>query len=79
MAKRSKKLKWKKVRSGRRILGSIQEQGAVTLWKGSAKFGTGDSGVSGTKEQAVNNVLRTVSAGGTPDGFRRQFDVSVED
>jgi hypothetical protein len=73
----SRRPKWKKVRSGRRILGAIQEQGAVTLWKSNAKIGSGDYGVSGTREQAVNNVLR--SMGGTPEGYRRQFEVDVED
>jgi hypothetical protein len=75
----SRRPKWKKVRSGRRILGEIQEHGAVVLWKGNSRIGSGDSGVSGTREQAVNNVLRTLGLGGTPEGYRRQFEVDVED
>jgi hypothetical protein len=73
----SRRSRWKKVRSGRRILGAIQEQGAITLWKSNGKIGSGDSGVSGTREQAVNNVLR--SMGGTADGYRRAYDVDVEE
>jgi len=79
--KRKRTVKWKKIRSGRRVLGMIMplEGGPNHLWKGNSKIGTGDSGVSGTREQAVNNVLRTVSGSGTPDGYRRQYDVNVED
>jgi hypothetical protein len=79
VASRSHKLrpKWKKVRSGRRILGTIREDGAITHWKSNGKVGSGDYGVSGTREQAVNNVLKAM--GGTSDGYRRQFEVDVED
>ncbi len=79
-ASRSHRGHWAKVRSGRRILGMIQKMpSGVYLWKGTAKFSTKDGGVSESKEHAVNNVLKTVSGTGTPEGFRRQYEVSVEE
>ena len=67
-----KKRKWKKIRSGRLILGQIQHVGSGTyLWE--SKRGGKDRGISGNRENAVNNVLRDAGVS------RRQYEVSVED
>lgn len=60
---------WKKVRSGRRILGYFKVAGMIYLWKSKT---SGDSGVSGTREQAVNNIVRAAGLS------RRQYEITEE-
>lgn len=79
MKKKSYSKKYK-VRSGKRILGTIQPAGSGTfIWEATAKTSTRDRGISGTRDLAVNNILKSNSGGGSAEGFRRQFDVSIED
>ena len=79
--KKSKKSKWTKIRSGRRILGRIHHVGSGTYaWEGLSTRGARDRGISGDRNRAIDNVLRDAGGDtGTADGFRRQYEVSVED
>lgn len=69
------RLKWSKIRSGKRVLGMIHPVGEVYAWKSSR----GDSGVSSSRQQAIDNAIRSHAGSGTADGFRRQYSVSVDD
>ena len=72
---------WKKVRSGKLVLGAIMPiGGSVWAWKSTAKFSNKDSGVTGQgKEAAVDLVLRdAVGSSGSPAGYRRRYSVSVD-
>ena len=72
MTTKKKKSKWKKVRSGRLILGRIQHVGGgAYLWR--SERGPKDRGISGDKERAVTNILNDAGVS------RRQYEVSVED
>jgi hypothetical protein len=75
------RLKKFKVRSGRRILGVIEQVGEHGYaWKATASYCSKDRGISGDLERATNNILKDCAGPtGTAEGFRRSFEVTVEE
>jgi len=68
--------KWRKVRSGRRVLGRFQVIGdGGVLWESNV---TKDRGITTSEENAFERIIKNASSGGTVIGFLRQYETSVD-
>ncbi len=68
---------WKKIRSGRLVIGQVRQlTGSAWQWKSSnGDMGVTDSGKTG----AVDRAIVAKIGSGTAAGIRRQYEIEVEE